>query len=203
VRLLPSSEITALYILDLHTRAVSMLPESTGHFSPRWSPDGRFIVAMRSDNRHLDTFELTSKRWQKLTQVAGGYPNWSHDGNYVYFVLTGSGDRAIFRVGIQERVVEHVANLSAVVRGPFITEPSSHLSRRCAFTRLSDGVLEALAERRLARQQRHLLHPHAAVRALHPINLDIYGGLELTPWQVPHKDSQPGPSAQSGSHRLQ
>ena len=113
-------EARAIYILDLRMHKVVALPESKGYFSPRWSPDGRFIVAIRSDNQHLDTFELASKRWQHLTQVAGGYPSWSHDGNHVYFVSTGSSDRIIFRIGIRDRVLEPLANLAAVERGPFI-----------------------------------------------------------------------------------
>ena len=37
---------TAIHVFDLRSHRVSDLPESKGLFSPRWSPDGRFIVAM-------------------------------------------------------------------------------------------------------------------------------------------------------------
>jgi SAM-dependent methyltransferase len=47
-------------------------------------------------------------------------------------------------------------------------------------------VLEPPGERRLARQQGHLLPLHAAVRALDPIHLNEDGRPELAPRQVPH-----------------
>jgi Tol biopolymer transport system component/DNA-binding winged helix-turn-helix (wHTH) protein len=115
----PSSK-TALYIRELGSNRVSILPGSDSHFSPRWSPDGKFIVALRSDNQRLDIFELASGRWQDLTDVGGGYPNWSHDGMYVYYVSNSDGHRIIHRVNIYSRVRQEVATLANVERGPFI-----------------------------------------------------------------------------------
>jgi len=52
---------------------------------------------------------------------------------------------------------------------------------------LANGVFKALAEGRLARQERNLFHLYTTVRAFHPIHLDVYGGPELTPRQVPYR----------------
>jgi Tol biopolymer transport system component len=113
------SDTIAIYILDLRTRHVSTVTGSTDHFSPRWSPDGRFIVAMRSADRRLDMFELATQKWTTLTQIAAGYPNWSHAGKHVYFLNTLNGRRAVFRAGITDGTVQEVTGLTAVERGPF------------------------------------------------------------------------------------
>src|SRR5258708_20672168 len=41
-----SNANAAIYRLDLKTRRVSFIPESDGIFSPRVSPDGRYISAL-------------------------------------------------------------------------------------------------------------------------------------------------------------
>ena len=61
-----------------------------------------------------------------------------------------------------------------------------HLTRRRALARLPDGVLEAFAERRLARQLLNLLDLRAAVRAPNPVQLDHYGRPELKHRKVPN-----------------
>ena len=101
--ILETSEAKAVYILDLRTHNVSTLPDSKGYFSPRWGPDGRFIVAIRSDNKRLDTFDLASRHWEHLSEISGSYPNWSHDGKAVYFLSNASGGRAVFRASIEDR----------------------------------------------------------------------------------------------------
>lgn len=44
---------TAIYQMDLRTRKVATLPGSQGLWSPRWSPDGRLLVAEADDSRKL------------------------------------------------------------------------------------------------------------------------------------------------------
>src|ERR1035438_9596648 len=46
---LPPASGAAIHVVDLKTSRVSALPKSEGMWSPRWSPDGRFI-AVRSPN---------------------------------------------------------------------------------------------------------------------------------------------------------
>jgi Tol biopolymer transport system component len=53
-------------ILDLATKAVSVLPESTGMFSPRWSPDGRYIAAMTLDQHRLIIFDRNTSKWSTV-----------------------------------------------------------------------------------------------------------------------------------------
>lgn len=117
--MLPPNQM-AIYILDTHTCNVSTLPGSSGHFSPRWAPDGRFIVAVHAGDQRLDLFEFASRRWEPLVRVPAGYPNWSHDSKYVYFLSSMNGYRAVFRVGVKDRRIEEVTSLAPVERGSFL-----------------------------------------------------------------------------------
>jgi len=118
--ILEPAEAKAIYVLNWRTHNVSTLPGSKGYFSPRWSPDGRFIVAIRSDDQRLDIFTFASGTWERLTQIPGAYPNWSHDGKYVYFLSNASGGRTVLRVNIKDGSAERVASLGGVERAPFM-----------------------------------------------------------------------------------
>jgi Tol biopolymer transport system component len=99
----------AIHIFDLKTRQVSTLPGSDKLFSPRWSPDGRYIVALPTDSVGLKLFDFQTQKWAALTDGAAAYPSWSRDSKYVYFLrVEGAG---VFRVGIRDRKVEQVVNL--------------------------------------------------------------------------------------------
>jgi len=110
----------AIYTLDLKDRRVGRLAGSTGYFSPRWSPDGRAIAAIRVADRRLDVFHFSSGTWTNLTMMNCGYPNWSHDGRFLYFLSSPDGRRAIWRVGVGNHKVEEVASLAGVEQPPVI-----------------------------------------------------------------------------------
>jgi Tol biopolymer transport system component/DNA-binding winged helix-turn-helix (wHTH) protein len=57
---------TRILLLDLHTRQVSALPASEGLYWPRWSPDGRYMVASTLDNQKLMLFDFRDRNWSEL-----------------------------------------------------------------------------------------------------------------------------------------
>ena len=97
-------------MLDLKTHRVSALPGSRGLFSPRWSPDGRYIVALPEDSLSLMLFDFQTQKWSQLAKGTAAFPNWSKDGQSVYF-LRWLDDPAVLRVRITDRKVEQVADL--------------------------------------------------------------------------------------------
>jgi Tol biopolymer transport system component len=103
-------DITAIHVLDLKTNQVSTLPGSEGFFSPRWSPDGRYIAALRADALAVVLYDFETQQWSQLAKGGVGYPSWSKDGHYVYF-MRAPNDPAVLRVRISEHKVEQVVDL--------------------------------------------------------------------------------------------
>ena len=103
----PSS---AIHVLDVASRHVSDLPDSQGLYSPRWSPDGRYISAFSADSSRLLLFDFQTKKWAELANGSLGWLNWSHDGQYVY-VLDTRGRNAVVRIRISDHKTEQVVDL--------------------------------------------------------------------------------------------
>jgi Tol biopolymer transport system component/DNA-binding winged helix-turn-helix (wHTH) protein len=105
------SPTSSIYALDLHTRQVSTLPGPKGLFSPRWSPDGHFIVATSYDLLKLLLFDLTTQTWSELDSGhMHGYPVWSRDAKYLYFSSPLEKGIPFYRLRVADRKLERVAN---------------------------------------------------------------------------------------------
>jgi Tol biopolymer transport system component/predicted Ser/Thr protein kinase len=106
----PADPNSAIRILDLGTHQISTLPDSKGLFSPRWSPDGRSLLAMSSGSRSLMLFDFASQKWEEIAKVSMGFPNWSKNGDYIYF-LHEADHPSVMRIRIRDRKIEEVADL--------------------------------------------------------------------------------------------
>jgi WD40 repeat protein len=104
----------AIRVLELATGQVSTLPGSQGLFSPRWSPDGRFIAAMTSDSRTVLLFDFQTQKWTEISRGTLGWLNWSKDGQYIY-VLDFTGKGAVLRIRISDHTSERVVDLKDFV----------------------------------------------------------------------------------------
>ncbi len=93
-----SSEKLAVQVVDISTHQVSVIPGSDGLFSPRWSPDGRYLAVLSEDSKKIVLFDFKTGKWVDWINEAEaiGFPNWSRDGNYLYYD-TISTDRPTFR----------------------------------------------------------------------------------------------------------
>lgn len=113
----PSSVIKdRIAIYDLQTKKVSPLPGTNQFFSPRWSPDGRYIAAITDDSSKMMLFDWTTKQWQELVNLYIGYPTWSHDSRYIYFDTDLSDDSAFYRVRISDHKLERLFSLKGTRR---------------------------------------------------------------------------------------
>jgi Tol biopolymer transport system component len=110
------SHANALHILDLGTRQVRDVPDSAELYSPRWSPDGRYLLAISADFQKLVLYDFSQRKWEDLVTKPASYPNWSHDGKCVYF--NNAYDRAlpVYRICLSDRKLQHVVDLSAAGR---------------------------------------------------------------------------------------
>ncbi|MBB5317357.1 winged helix-turn-helix domain-containing protein [Tunturibacter empetritectus] len=107
----------AIQIFDLRTRAVSTVPGSEGWFSPRWSPDGRYIAAVSLDQRKLALFDTALSTWRTIAETTVADPVWSSDGKAIFFHASSAEMQPIYRVSIPGGRLEQIANLSNFSRG--------------------------------------------------------------------------------------
>lgn len=90
----------AIHTIDLTTRRVRTLPASEGMMTARWSPDGRFIAALRPEARQLLLFDLNQQRWRKLADsIDSADLGWSSNSEFLYIDLPGDGAR-IARISV-------------------------------------------------------------------------------------------------------
>ncbi len=99
-----------IVILNLDTRQDTIVSGSVDLFEPRWSPDGRYLVAAGFDVDELKVFDFKTGKWSELGR--GGpvdCPEWSADSQFIYFRRV-SGDPGVFRVrpigGRAEKMVD-------------------------------------------------------------------------------------------------
>ena len=86
------------------------VPGSTGNFSPRWSPDGRYLIALPFASHSLRLFDFATQKWEEISKISLGFPNWSSNSDYVYF-LHGENDPSVMRIRIRDRKVERIADI--------------------------------------------------------------------------------------------
>jgi eukaryotic-like serine/threonine-protein kinase len=100
----------ALRRWDLASGRQTLVPGSHGLFSPRTSPDGRYLAALTERTYDLKVLDLRSGEWSKL--AAGAiYPAWTRDGAWLYFRRDGGGGSSFWRVDPARRVEEAVAEV--------------------------------------------------------------------------------------------
>jgi Tol biopolymer transport system component len=108
-----------IHILDLKTRKVSIMPDSDGLWSPRLSPDGRFIAALSPDSQELKLRNSRSGDWQRVAAFSNiDYLYWTADSRYLHFRgAEGRPDsrrpfqRALYRVDPATRRLEKMLDL--------------------------------------------------------------------------------------------
>jgi len=102
----------AIQLLDLRTHAVTVLPGSEGLFSPRWSPDGRYIAALSLDERRLMLFDVSSHAWKQLADTSVADPVWSADSKALYIHAFMVQTQPIFKVDVPSGHRQPIADLS-------------------------------------------------------------------------------------------
>jgi Tol biopolymer transport system component/DNA-binding winged helix-turn-helix (wHTH) protein len=102
----------AIYEVNLQSHKISGIPGSDGLFSPRVSPDGRYIAAMPLDQHALMLFDTKTERWTKLSTHGAADPTWSHDSRFVYFQDFLEAGMPIYRITVPVGEAEQVASIS-------------------------------------------------------------------------------------------
>ena len=106
----------AIHKLDLRTRAVSAIRAPVGLWSPRMSPDGRYLVAVSYDSRSLFVRDSLSDTWTRLTGMEFlEEPAWSLDSSWIHFLgHPGNSRKALFRIRPTGGHSEETADLTGL-----------------------------------------------------------------------------------------
>ena len=111
-----NSSESGIEMLDVQTGKISALPGSEGLFSPRVSPDGRYVAALTADSKKLMLYEFATGKWSPLAQATFAYNSWSHDSRYVYLEDYSRGDD-IVRVSVHGGPLQVMQSVKDVPRG--------------------------------------------------------------------------------------
>jgi len=107
-----STENATIQLLDLNSKQLSIVPGSQGLFSPRWSPDGRYLAALSFDGKKIVIFDFKTQKWSDW--VSGhwtyGYPAWSQDGKSLYFESFGTEAPGYYRIKLGQTNPELVVD---------------------------------------------------------------------------------------------
>lgn len=100
-------------ILDIRTQKSIEVPGSEGLWSPRWSLDGKHLVALSPGypSDKLMLFSFSTVKWDEL--ASGGtfdWPSWSHDSDFVF----AKDGETLVRIAISNGQREVVASLNGI-----------------------------------------------------------------------------------------
>ena len=98
-----------LYTYDLRTGKTTRMEGTAGLFSPRWSPDGRYVAAMRIDFNGMSIWDVTKSEWRPWFTHDVDNPFWSPDSEWIYF--NGHYDDNLWRARVGDRKLEKVATI--------------------------------------------------------------------------------------------
>ncbi len=105
-----STESSSLQVVDLATHQATQIPGSDNLFSPRWSPDGKRLLAMSADSKTVLLYDFDARTWSEWFHDTGtiGFPMWSQDGRFLYFDSVMSEHPGYRRVKVGQTTPEPI-----------------------------------------------------------------------------------------------
>ena len=103
----------AIHILDVQTRQMRALPASAHLFSPRWSPDGHWLLAMADSFDKLVLYDFSTGKWQDFVHGTTSYPTWSTDSKCITYNDSFANDLPVYRACLADRKPVLITNLTA------------------------------------------------------------------------------------------
>jgi eukaryotic-like serine/threonine-protein kinase len=108
-----TSKENQIRIMDMKTRKVTVLPDSAGLFSPRWSPDGKYLLAMTANYSKLRLFDFATQKWQDFLNSTSSYPEWTRDSKCIIYANSFDGHIPVSRFCLSDRKSVLIANLTS------------------------------------------------------------------------------------------
>jgi len=104
----PNGETIQIY--DVENRQFSTIPGSRNLWTPRWSPDGRYISAVNIADRSLRLFDVAKGSWRACSADHIDNPTWSKDSQFISYNTEG-GVRSLRRMRITGGFMEETVSL--------------------------------------------------------------------------------------------
>jgi len=122
-----------LAFVDLKTSQITGIPGSEDLHMPRWSPNGRYIAAVRGTRTELLLLDTLSNVWSKLAQGKNlSFPVWSADSASLYYQDILAPGEPLYRLQIGTGSQTSVASFQKALDAGIY---------RCGFVALShDGA---------------------------------------------------------------
>jgi Tol biopolymer transport system component len=98
-------------MLNLASGKSSIVPNSDGLWTARWSPDGRFLSALTEDNQTLRLYDLQTGSWTDLAKIGINDVAWSPDSKYLFFDTIYGAEPVLYRLRIADKKLEPWAQL--------------------------------------------------------------------------------------------
>lgn len=110
--------VCSVQLLEVASREVIPLPGTDGICYPRWSPDGRYLVALHANNVGLLLYDFATQKWTEIAKDLGpiGYMEWSKDSKSVMFDMTGMTGPGFSRLRLSDMRIETVVNTQEIRR---------------------------------------------------------------------------------------
>jgi serine/threonine protein kinase/Tol biopolymer transport system component len=108
-----------IQLVDVKTRQTSTLAGSKGLFSPRWSPDGRYLAAMSVEgSKKLMLYDFRTRKWSEWFTESDNfdYPYWSADSRYIYYDNFATDNPKCRRIMVGDNRPEDLFRLNGVRR---------------------------------------------------------------------------------------
>jgi Tol biopolymer transport system component/DNA-binding winged helix-turn-helix (wHTH) protein len=96
-------------LFNLQSQTRTTVPHSEGLFSPRWSPDGKWIAALTLAQNKVMLFDLANQRWSELASTSASDPIWSNDSKSIFVHAFLAENQPILRISVQSDQVKVVA----------------------------------------------------------------------------------------------
>jgi Tol biopolymer transport system component/DNA-binding winged helix-turn-helix (wHTH) protein len=101
-----------IQLLELNSHKVTTIPHSDGLFSPRWSPDGRWIAALTLDQNRVMLFDTALRTWTQLAVTSAADPVWSRDSKSIFVHAFQVDQQPVLRINVPTGQTQSVADLS-------------------------------------------------------------------------------------------
>jgi len=108
-----------IQMVDMKTHQASTFPGSQGLFSPRWSPDGRYLAAVSVQGSHdLMLYDFQTEKWSQWMTNADNinYAGWSADSRYVYYDSFATANSKCHRIKVGDHHPEDLFDLNTLRR---------------------------------------------------------------------------------------